>query len=55
VSFNQTRRSLTVRASTILVIGGPAMALLLLGILLRSRPADWPRHIGALLPGWPWW
>jgi hypothetical protein len=46
---------MSVRPSMILVIGGTALALVLMGILLRSRPADWPRHISALLPGWPWW
>jgi hypothetical protein len=55
VSFNETRGSLTVHPSTILVIGGVAMALVLLGIVLRSRPTDWPRQMSALLPGWPWW
>lgn len=42
-------------ASTILVIAGAAMALVLLGIVLRCRPADWPGPIGDFIPGWPWW
>ena len=52
---SQTRTRLTVPLSTILVIAGAAMALMLLGIFLRSRPADLAGEIGDFIPGWPWW
>ena len=39
---------------TVFIIGGAAVALVLVGFLLRSLP-DWPQRIGNLLPGWPWW
>ena len=55
MSVNQTRRRLTVPVSKIIVIVVAALALVLLGILVRSRPAHWPGQIGDFIPGWPWW
>lgn len=40
---------------TVLIIGGVAVALVLAALVLRSSPGEWPRRIGNLLPGWPWW
>jgi hypothetical protein len=46
---------LTMHEKTVLVIGGVAIALVIVGIWLRSLPVEWSRRLGALLPGWPWW
>lgn len=38
----------------VLLAAGVAVALMLIGVLLRARPVAWSRLLGDFLPGWPW-
>ena len=38
----------------VLIVTGVAVALMLIGGLLRFRPDAWSRILGDFLPGWPW-